>query len=170
MFVIVLNSEWFQVIFTLLVYNPLGKKHISDHTDPEGKFIILQMAPADQIKQDMINPEGYSSHSHGIATYHPYFVCNYIFFVNSAEPIKSNYKPPACHEHKQCSFPKTSFGKEGHVQAGGRTQEKDNGNINLARKTMDGFRFFQDISGKLDKGSKNTQGACSDMNIEWSII
>jgi hypothetical protein len=35
---------------------------------------------------------------------------------------------------------------------------------------MDGFRLFQDISGKLDKGCKNAQRTCSDMQVKACIV
>ena len=35
---------------------------------------------------------------------------------------------------------------------------------------MDGFRLFQDISRKLDKGGENTKSTCGDMYIKKGII
>lgn len=35
---------------------------------------------------------------------------------------------------------------------------------------MDGFRLFQDISGKLDKGSADAQSAGSYMDIKTGIV
>lgn len=80
----------------------------------------------------MIYPERYSRHRHGIAADHPYFMGRHIFLMNCGKSIKCCNKPPACHEHEQGFFPKTALCKEGHEQAGGRPQEKDNEHINLA--------------------------------------
>lgn len=119
-------------MLALPVYDPFCKQHITNHADPERQLIISQVIPAQQVKSKVVNPEGYGCHSHGITAHHPYLMRQHISFVDGGQPVQGSNKPPACHEHEQRSFPKTSFGKEGHVQTGGRTQEKDNCNIDLA--------------------------------------
>lgn len=109
-------------------------------------------------------------HGHGITTHHPYFVGYYISFENGAEPVQGSDEPPAGHEHEEGPFPKTAFCEKWHVQAGRGAQEQDDENIDLTWDTMYGFRLFKDITGELDKGRTDAEGAGSDMDIETGII
>ena len=79
----------------------------------------------------MENPEANCCHCHGVAAHHPYFMGYYIFFMDCSQAIQSGDEPETGHEHEQSSFPKTSFGKEGHVKTGWRTKKENYKDIYL---------------------------------------
>ena len=103
--------------------DPFGDQHISNYTHPKRELVIFQQLPVEQVENNIVNPECNCRHCHCIASHHPHFMGYDISFMDRGQSVQGGHKPPARHEHKQASFPKTTLGKKGHVQTGRGTHE-----------------------------------------------